>query len=44
VPSEHVTAVCQQILTQGAVDDITIQDVPLEDIISEIFSRGAKRG
>jgi hypothetical protein len=25
------------------VDDITIQDVPLEDIISEIFSRGAKR-
>lgn len=41
VPSEHVTAVCQQILQQGAVDDITIQDVPLEDIISEIFSRGA---
>jgi len=44
VPSEHVTTVCQQILTQGAVDDITIQDVPLEDIISEIFSRGVKRG
>lgn len=44
VPSEHVTAVCSQILAQGAVDDITIQDVPLEDIISEIFSRGAKRG
>lgn len=43
VPSEHVTAVCSQILAQGAVDDITIQDVPLEDIISEIFSRGAKR-
>jgi ABC-2 type transport system ATP-binding protein len=43
VPSEHVTAVCQQILTQGAVDDITIQDVPLEDIISEIFSRGKTR-
>ena len=43
VPSEHVTAVCQQILTHGAVDDITIQDVPLEDIISEIFSRGAQR-
>ncbi|MBI2515679.1 MAG: ABC transporter ATP-binding protein [Opitutae bacterium] len=41
VPSEHVTAVCSQILAQGAVDDITIQDVPLEDIISEIFSRGA---
>ncbi len=43
VPSEQVTAVCQQILQQGAVDDITIQDVPLEDIISEIFSRGASR-
>ena len=40
VPSEHVTIVCQQILTQGAVDDITIQDVPLEDIITELFSRG----
>jgi ABC-2 type transport system ATP-binding protein len=43
VPSEQVTTVCQQILTQGAVDDITIQDVPLEDIISEIFSRGKTR-
>jgi ABC-2 type transport system ATP-binding protein len=43
VPSEHVTDVCQQILSQGAVEDITIQDVPLEDIISEIFSRGATR-
>jgi len=40
VPSEHVTTVCQQILNQGPVDDITIQDVPLEDIIAELFSRG----
>jgi ABC-2 type transport system ATP-binding protein len=40
VPSEQVTAVCSQILATGAVDDITIQDVPLEDIISELFSRG----
>jgi ABC-2 type transport system ATP-binding protein len=39
VPSEHVTAVCSQILAAGAVDDITIQDVPLEDIISELFLR-----
>ncbi|MFZ5496726.1 MAG: ABC transporter ATP-binding protein [Verrucomicrobiota bacterium] len=39
VPSEHVTAVCSQILAEGAVDDITIQDVPLEDIIGELFSR-----
>ncbi|MEJ1973306.1 MAG: hypothetical protein WDM96_12835 [Lacunisphaera sp.] len=43
VPSEHVTTVFQQILTQGAVDDITIQDVPLEDIISELFSRKTPR-
>jgi ABC-2 type transport system ATP-binding protein len=40
VPSEHVVAVCQQVLSLGSVDDLTIQDVPLEDIISEIFSRG----
>ncbi|HTL68104.1 MAG TPA: ABC transporter ATP-binding protein [Lacunisphaera sp.] len=40
VPSEQVTTVCQQILNQGPVDDITIHDVPLEDIITEIFSRG----
>ena len=43
VPSEHVTAVCQQILALGAVDDITIQDVPLEDVITELFSRGVAR-
>ncbi len=40
VPSEHVTGVFQQILSHGAVDDITIQDVPLEDIITELFQRG----
>jgi len=40
VASEHVTEVCQQILNRGPVDDITIQDVPLEDIITELFSRG----
>ncbi len=40
VPSVHVTEVFSQILAQGAVDDITIQDVPLEDIITELFSRG----
>jgi ABC-2 type transport system ATP-binding protein len=43
VPSEQVTTVCQQILSQGAVDDITIQDVPLEDVITELFSRGVAR-
>jgi ABC-2 type transport system ATP-binding protein len=39
VPSVHVTTVFQQILATGSVDDITIQDVPLEDIISELFQR-----
>jgi len=43
VPSEHVVAVCQQVLGIGGVEDLTIQDVPLEDIISEIFSRGSTR-
>ncbi len=40
VPSENVVTVCQQILNLGQVDDLTIQDVPLEDIITELFSRG----
>jgi len=40
VPSEHVVTVCQQILGIGGVDDLTIQDVPLEDIITELFQRG----
>ncbi|HET7535694.1 MAG TPA: ATP-binding cassette domain-containing protein, partial [Candidatus Didemnitutus sp.] len=40
VPSDHVVAVCQQILGTGPVDDINIQDIPLEDVISEVFSRG----
>ena len=40
VPSEKVTEVFQQILSLGTVDDITIQDVPLEDVITELFSRG----
>jgi ABC-2 type transport system ATP-binding protein len=43
VPSEHIVAVCQQILSTGPVDDISIQDVPIEDVISELFQRGAGR-
>jgi ABC-2 type transport system ATP-binding protein len=42
VPSEHIVAVCQQILSTGPVDDISIQDVPIEDVITELFQRGAK--
>jgi len=42
VPSEHIVAVCQQILSTGPVEDISIQDVPIEDVITELFQRGAK--
>ena len=38
VPLTHVVAVSQEILTAGAVADITIEDVPLEDVIAELFS------
>jgi ABC-2 type transport system ATP-binding protein len=38
VPNENVVAVSQEILSRGAVADITIEDVPLEDIISELFA------
>lgn len=38
VPSENIAAVSQEILSAGPVADITIEDVPLEDIIAELFS------
>ena len=38
VPLTHVVAVSQEILTAGTVADITIEDVPLEDVIAELFS------
>lgn len=38
VPVTHVVAVSQEILTAGTVADITIEDVPLEDVIAELFS------
>ncbi|HEY0946956.1 MAG TPA: ABC transporter ATP-binding protein [Opitutaceae bacterium] len=37
VPSEQVVSVSQEILTTGPVADITIEDVPLEDVIAELF-------
>ncbi len=36
-PGETVVAVSQEVLTTGPVADITIEDVPLEDIIAELF-------
>jgi ABC-2 type transport system ATP-binding protein len=41
VPSENVVAVSQEVLSTGPVADITIEDVPLEDVIAELFSAQA---
>jgi ABC-2 type transport system ATP-binding protein len=37
VPADKVVAVSQEILSTGPVADITIEDVPLEDVIAELF-------
>jgi ABC-2 type transport system ATP-binding protein len=41
VPSDNVVAVSQEILSTGPVADITIEDVPLEDVITELFATQA---
>jgi ABC-2 type transport system ATP-binding protein len=38
VPTENVVAVSQEILSTGPVADITIEDIPLEDVIAELFT------
>jgi ABC-2 type transport system ATP-binding protein len=38
VPATNVVAVSQEILHAGPVADITIEDVPLEDTIAELFA------
>ena len=38
VPADNVVAVSQEILGTGPVADITIEDIPLEDVIAELFS------
>jgi ABC-2 type transport system ATP-binding protein len=40
-PSADVVALTGRILAAGPVADITISDVPLEDIIAELFGRAA---
>ncbi|MGA2018164.1 MAG: ATP-binding cassette domain-containing protein [Opitutaceae bacterium] len=37
VPSDDVVAVAQEVLAAGPVADITIEDIPLEDVIAELF-------
>lgn len=38
VPSGQVVEISQRILAAGPVADITIEDVPLEDVITELFN------
>ncbi|MDF3056396.1 MAG: transporter [Rariglobus sp.] len=38
VPSAQVVEISQRILAAGPVADITIEDVPLEDVITELFN------
>ncbi len=38
VPSDQVVDACQQILATAAVADITIEEVPLEEVIHQLFS------
>jgi ABC-2 type transport system ATP-binding protein len=38
VSSDNVVEVSQEILSTGPVADITIEDIPLEDVIAELFS------
>ena len=42
VPSDQVVGVSQEILSIGSVADITIEDIPIEDIIAELFSHPTK--
>ncbi len=39
IPSEMVVAVSQEILSTGPVADITIEEIPLEDVIAELFTQ-----
>lgn len=41
VPADDIVAVSQEILSTGPVADITIEDVPLEDVIAELFASKA---
>jgi ABC-2 type transport system ATP-binding protein len=37
ISSDEVVAVAQEVLAAGPVADITIEDIPLEDVIAELF-------
>jgi ABC-2 type transport system ATP-binding protein len=39
VKRDHVIAVCKQLLEEIPVNDIDIQEVPIEEVIRQIFAR-----
>ncbi len=39
VPRAEVAAVCRRVLDTNAVRDISVQEVPIEDIISQLFAQ-----
>ena len=38
-PGNQIVKVSQEILTKGPVADITIEDIPLEDVIADLFEK-----
>jgi ABC-2 type transport system ATP-binding protein len=39
VKRDHVIAVCKRLLDELPVNDIDIQEVPIEEVIRQIFAR-----
>jgi ABC-type uncharacterized transport system ATPase subunit len=37
IPRERIVAVSQDLITALKVDDFTVEDVPIEEIIREVF-------
>ncbi len=42
VDADKVVAACQEILATGSVEDISVEEVPLDDVIHELFSAAAQ--
>jgi ABC-2 type transport system ATP-binding protein len=41
IPRAEVTGVLAEILSQHAIEDVVVEDPPLEEVIAEIFMRAA---
>jgi len=44
IPAAYVVSVSQEIMAAGPVADVTIEDVPLEEIITELFAQPRPTG